>query len=86
MISVAFFFSGFGFGRKKEDGVRPPQLPVLAEPAFAALWMLKHHPGLDPVGWRSVGVLGQPEGTAPRAGTARGTLVCLVVLPAWFTL
>lgn len=37
-VTRGCFFSGFGFGRKKEDGIRPAQLPVLADHAFAALW------------------------------------------------
>lgn len=54
-------FFGFGFGRKKEDGVRPSQLPVLAEHAFAALWSTEtpsvSSTGILPVGemWGSLG-------------------------------
>lgn len=78
--------SAFGFGRKKEDGVRLPQLPGSADHDLAALGMLKHHPGLGSWQLEKCGGAGTAWGTAPRAGTARDTLVCLLLPPAWFSL
>lgn len=84
------FFSGFGLGRKKEDGIRPPQLPVLAEHPFVALWSTETPSASStgiPASWRNMGVLGQTECIAPGTMIARWAfLVCLVVLAAWLTL
>lgn len=66
--------SAFGFGRKKEDGVRLPQLPVSADHDLAALGMLKYHPGLGSWQLEKCGGCWDSLGHCPTSWDCKGHL------------